>query len=139
VIVSDATAGAEAVIICRQRQGYVPRREGRGCDNNDSCLSNTSIDCNFGMATARHLAVPQDENDMLHMHKVTFQPSGSGFSAHAGKGLSSRAPSGNVAKTPGKGLSSGRQALGNITNTAGVQLVHLNVSAARRLARHRQM
>ena len=65
---------------------------------------------------------------MLHMHKFTFQPSGSGFPAHAGKGLSTRAPGNNAAKTPGKGLSSGRQALGNITNTAGALLVHLNVS-----------
>lgn len=62
---------------------------------------------------------------MLHMHKVTFQPSGSGFSAHSGKGLSSRAPGGNAAKTPGKGLASGRKALGNITNTAGAQLVYM--------------
>jgi hypothetical protein len=83
------------------------------------------------MATARQLAVPQDENDMLHMHKVTFQ---GGFAAHAGKGPSSRAPGGNVAKTPGTGLSSGRQALGNITNTAGAQSVHLSASADRCLA-----
>ena len=77
------------------------------------------------MATARHLAVPQDENDMLHMHKVTFQSSGGGFSAPAGKGLSARAPGGNTAKTPGKGLASGRKALGNITNTAGAYHRHM--------------
>lgn len=69
------------------------------------------------MATHRPLAVPQDENDVTNGHRVKFDGSNEGLSFPSGKGLGgARAGGGAFSKTPGKGLASGRKALGDISN-----------------------
>lgn len=72
------------------------------------------------MATLRPLPVPQDENDVVHGHRVKFDGSNDGPGFPSGKGLGgARTGGGAFSKTPGKGLASGRKALGDISNRTG--------------------
>ena len=78
------------------------------------------------MASLRPMAVPQDENDVAYGHRVKFDGSndGPGFATRKGLGGQQWAGGGlGGAKTPGKGLASGRKALGNLTNRTGMKFL----------------
>lgn len=103
--------------ICTSQNPRTPASYIAGLLNADRCTSADHTE-SISMAMSQPVAPLQDENDVAHGHRVKFDASAGGMSFTGGKGLGGLWAGGGL-KTPGKGLSSSRKALGNITNTAG--------------------